>query len=174
MPLGLPFSECRHCPREPDLYDPVPGSDGCSRARYPAFEDQLQSAGPVVVKRSLGMRLKRLLSKPGTRTPRKPVERTLRVIHLINHCRFGHGNVHAAVDLACAQAASGDEVAVASGPGELKPLLGQTRVGYFALNQESRKPAAVLGMIRGLRKVMADFRPDIIHGRPVASRRSPA
>lgn len=105
----------------------------------------------------------------------------MRVIHLINHCRFGHGNVHAAIDLACAQAAGGDVVAVASGPGELQPLLDQERVAHFALDQESRKPAAVLRMIRGLRRIISEFRPDIIHAHMmtgavigwIATRRSP-
>jgi DNA-binding response OmpR family regulator len=42
----------------------------------------------------------------------------MRILHLANHCRFGNGNVHAAVDLACEQVLAGHEVMFASGGGE--------------------------------------------------------
>lgn len=87
----------------------------------------------------------------------------VRIIHLINHCRFGHGNVHAAVDLACAQVASGDAVALASGPGEFVPLLEREGVEHIFLDQQSRHPLAVLKMVFRLRRVIRRFRPDIVH-----------
>jgi glycosyltransferase involved in cell wall biosynthesis len=87
----------------------------------------------------------------------------VRIIHLANHCRFGHGNVHAAVDLACAQAAAGDTVVFASGPGEFSPLLVKHGVDSHLLDQESRKPWAVARMVWQLTKLIRDFRPDIVH-----------
>jgi glycosyltransferase involved in cell wall biosynthesis len=87
----------------------------------------------------------------------------MRVIHLINHCRFGHGNVHAAVDLACAQAAAGETAFIASGPGELTPLLAEQGVVHLPLDQESRRPIEVLRMVGRLRKLIRQHRPDVVH-----------
>lgn len=87
----------------------------------------------------------------------------MRVIHLINHCRFGHGNVHAAVDLACAQVAAGDTACVASGPGEFTPLLSEQGVEHVLLDQESRRPLAVLRMVIRLRALIRRLKPDIVH-----------
>jgi DNA-binding response OmpR family regulator len=47
----------------------------------------------------------------------------MRILHLANHCRFGNGNVHAAVDLACEQVLAGHEVMCASGRGEYRVLV---------------------------------------------------
>jgi glycosyltransferase involved in cell wall biosynthesis len=87
----------------------------------------------------------------------------LRVLHLINHCRFGHGNVHAAVDLACAQAEMGDNVAIACGPGEFAALLGQNGVEHVLLDQESRKPRQLISMTKALGRLIAQRRPDVVH-----------
>lgn len=49
----------------------------------------------------------------------------MRILHLSNHCIFGNGNVHAAVDLACEQAKQGHEVFFASSGGDFENLLEQ-------------------------------------------------
>jgi glycosyltransferase involved in cell wall biosynthesis len=87
----------------------------------------------------------------------------MRIIHLINHCRFGHGNVHAAVDLACAQSARGDEVWVASGDGELVPLLAKCGVRHILIDQEKRNIFSVFHMIRKLMRLTRDLKPQIFH-----------
>jgi DNA-binding response OmpR family regulator len=47
----------------------------------------------------------------------------MRILRLANHCRFGNGNVHASVDLACEQVLAGHEVMFASGRGEYRVLV---------------------------------------------------
>ena len=87
----------------------------------------------------------------------------MRVIHLMNHCRFGHGNVHAAVDLACAQAARGDDVCIASGPGEYEPLLRDHGVEHALVDQEHRTLRRVAVAAWRLHALVRRFRPDILH-----------
>jgi glycosyltransferase involved in cell wall biosynthesis len=87
----------------------------------------------------------------------------MRVIHLMNHCAFANGNVHAAVDLACAQAARGDVVCLASAGGEFEPLLAAHGVTHALLDQQSRNPAAVLRMVFQLDRLVRRFRPDVLH-----------
>lgn len=87
----------------------------------------------------------------------------MRILHLINHCRFGHGNVHAAIDLACAQVDRGDVPIIASGDGEYRPLLQERKVEHVILPQESRKPFDVLVMIARVYALARSARPDVIH-----------
>lgn len=87
----------------------------------------------------------------------------MRVVHLLNHCRFGHGNVHAAVDLACAQKDMGFEVCIASGDGELTPLLAQRGIRHQLLDQEDRRPRKLLGLLWRFNRLLRDFKPDILH-----------
>lgn len=87
----------------------------------------------------------------------------MRVIHLMNHCRFGHGNVHAAVDLACAQTARGDAVCIASGHGEFEPLLEANGIAFAPIDQEHRTPPALARAMWRLHRLVRRFRPDILH-----------
>ncbi len=87
----------------------------------------------------------------------------MRIIHLMNHCRFGHGNVHAAVDLACAQTARGDAVCIASGHGEFEPLLAAHDIAFAPIDQEHRTPARLARAMWQLNRLVRDFRPDILH-----------
>lgn len=57
----------------------------------------------------------------------------MRVLHLSNHCIFGNGNVHAAVDLACEQAKQGHEVFFASSGGDFEHLLEQNGVRHVKI-----------------------------------------
>lgn len=87
----------------------------------------------------------------------------MRIIHLVNHCTRGHGNVHAAVDLACQQAKNGDRVVYMSEGGNFEPLLAAAGVEHRSLKQNIRKPlpaaAAQVKLIREIRT----FRPDVVH-----------
>jgi glycosyltransferase involved in cell wall biosynthesis len=87
----------------------------------------------------------------------------MRVIHLMNHCRFGHGNVHAAVDLACAQTARGDAVCIASGHGEFEPLLAAQGIAFAPIDQEHRTIPRLASAIWRLQRLVREFRPDILH-----------
>lgn len=87
----------------------------------------------------------------------------VRIVHLMNHCRFGHGNVHAAVDLACAQAARGDEPWIASGHGEFEPLLAANGVAFVPIDQEHRTPAKLATALWRLDRLIRRVRPDIVH-----------
>lgn len=75
----------------------------------------------------------------------KPIsKRPISVLHLINHCRLGHGNVHAAVDLACVQVSNGDRVFYAGEGGEFLELLTREGVTFVPLIQRSRNPFVIL------------------------------
>ncbi len=87
----------------------------------------------------------------------------MRVIHLMNHCRFGHGNVHAAVDLACAQSARGDAVCMASGHGDYEPLLKAHDIAFVPVDQEHRSPLHLAAAMARLHRLVRRFRPDVIH-----------
>jgi glycosyltransferase involved in cell wall biosynthesis len=60
----------------------------------------------------------------------------MRIVHLLNHTMRMNGHVHAAVDLACAQAKLGHAVAVASGGGDFDALLGTNGVRCFVVSHE--------------------------------------
>ncbi|ADU13849.1 glycosyltransferase family 4 protein [Asticcacaulis excentricus] len=57
----------------------------------------------------------------------------MRILHLSNHCIFGNGNVHAAVDLACEQAKQGHEVFFASSGGDFEDLLEENGVRHVKI-----------------------------------------
>lgn len=73
----------------------------------------------------------------------------MRILHLSNHCIFGNGNVHAAVDLACEQAKQGHAVFFASSGGDFENLLEQNGVRHIKIVHPNRNapwialPAAV-------------------------------
>lgn len=87
----------------------------------------------------------------------------MRVLHILNHIQeIGNGIVNVAVDLACLQAKSGCEVAVASAGGEYEELLGRYGVRHFPLNQ-ARKPINLLQAAWRYRAIAREFQPDIVH-----------
>lgn len=57
----------------------------------------------------------------------------MRILHLSNHCIFGNGNVHAAVDLACEQAKQGHHVFFASSGGDFENLLERNGVHHVKI-----------------------------------------
>ncbi|WP_062223039.1 glycosyltransferase family 4 protein [Aureimonas sp. D3] len=87
----------------------------------------------------------------------------MRVLHLANHCRMGHGNVHLAVDLACVQAEKGDTVFYGSEGGELEPTLAASGVTHVTVVQRTRRPQQLLGSVAQLRRLIRRERIDIVH-----------
>jgi glycosyltransferase involved in cell wall biosynthesis len=87
----------------------------------------------------------------------------MRVLHLSNHCIFGNGNVHAAVDLACAQSAAGHKVFYGSEGGDFVSLLAANRVEHLSLPQNHKKPLRVLASLVRLIGLIKREKIDIIH-----------
>lgn len=87
----------------------------------------------------------------------------LKILHILNHVkRVGNGIANVAVDLACLQARSGHQVAVASAGGDYELLLASYGVKHFELNQ-ARKPIQLLKAIGNYRHIIQTFQPDIVH-----------
>jgi glycosyltransferase involved in cell wall biosynthesis len=87
----------------------------------------------------------------------------MNILHLVNHCRHGHGNVHLAVDLACAQAERGDSVIYAGEGGELQPLLLAEGVEHFDLKQRSRRPFEMAASLVRLVRLIRNRQVDVVH-----------
>ena len=87
----------------------------------------------------------------------------MRIFHLVNHCRFGNGNVHAAVDLACAQAAAGHKPVLLSEGGDFVELLERHGVTHILLPQNHRNLPALVGSVNALTSHIKALRPDILH-----------
>ena len=92
----------------------------------------------------------------------------LRILHVLNHTHRHNGHVHAAVDLACAQAALGHEVAVCSAGGSFDALLAAHGVETIVLEQERRPVVALkaLGVLAGL---VRRRRFDVVHAHMMTS-----
>ncbi|MTJ09682.1 glycosyltransferase family 4 protein [Anabaena sp. UHCC 0204] len=87
----------------------------------------------------------------------------MRIIHILNHIQeIGNGIVNVAVDLACLQAKSGDDVAVISAGGEYEKLLHQFGVKHYAIDQ-SRQPIKMMKAAIAYREIVREFQPDIVH-----------
>lgn len=87
----------------------------------------------------------------------------MRILHITNHVqKIGNGIVNVAVDLACLQANSGFDIAVASAGGEYEELLADYGVKHFHLNQ-SRTPLNLIKAAWHYRRIIKEFQPDIVH-----------
>lgn len=87
----------------------------------------------------------------------------MRILHITNHVqKIGNGIVNVAVDLACLQAKSGLDIAVASAGGEYEKLLADHGVEHFHLNQ-CRKPLNLIKAAWHYRQIIKEFQPDIVH-----------
>lgn len=87
----------------------------------------------------------------------------MKILHILNHIKeVGNGIVNVAVDLACVQARSEHQVAIAAGGGSYQTLLKQYGVEYFDLNQ-SRNLGNLLPTILNYRQIIAEFQPSIVH-----------
>ena len=87
----------------------------------------------------------------------------MRIIHILNHVQeIGNGIVNVAVDLACLQSQSGDDVAVISAGGGYEKLLNQFGVKHYEVNQD-RQPINMIKAAIAYRKIVQEFQPDIVH-----------
>ncbi len=87
----------------------------------------------------------------------------MRILHILNHIQeIGNGIVNVAVDLACLQAKTGQEVGVVSAGGEYEALLTRYGVRHFQLDQ-ARKPINFIKASRRYRAIVQEFQPDIVH-----------
>jgi glycosyltransferase involved in cell wall biosynthesis len=88
----------------------------------------------------------------------------MKILQLTNHCRrSGNGIVNVAVDLACAQAADGHQVAFASAGGDYASLLASRGIRHFEVDQRSRAPQKLAIAAFRLYRVLREFRPDVVH-----------
>ncbi len=87
----------------------------------------------------------------------------MRILHILNDIRgLGNGIINASIDLACLQAKSGHEVAIASAGGEYEAILIQYGVKHFHLHQ-SRRPLNLIHAARGYYRIIQSFQPEIVH-----------
>jgi len=92
----------------------------------------------------------------------------MRILHVANHTRRQNGNVHAAVDLACAQAALGHEVTMCSSGGDFDELLRVNQVRVKALPELDRSADAIKAAAR-LRRLVSEKAVDIVHAHMMRS-----
>lgn len=92
----------------------------------------------------------------------------MRVMQLLNHTNRLNGHVHAAVDLACAQAKLGHSVAVASGGGDFDALLAANKVEAMVVSHE-RRPATLVRGLGVLYRLVRDWRADVVHAHMMTS-----
>lgn len=92
----------------------------------------------------------------------------MRVLHLLNHTHRLNGHVHAAVDLACAQAKLGHSVAVASGGGNFDTLLAANDVETMVVGHQ-RRPATLVNALRVLYRIVLYWRADVVHAHMMTS-----
>jgi glycosyltransferase involved in cell wall biosynthesis len=93
---------------------------------------------------------------------------TVRVLHVLNHTARLNGHVHAAVDLACAQARLGHEVAVCSGGGDFDSLLATNHVEHFVIDQR-RKPSTAAKASLSIGLLLRRWRCDVAHAHMMTS-----
>jgi glycosyltransferase involved in cell wall biosynthesis len=92
----------------------------------------------------------------------------MHILHLLNHTRRLNGHVHAAIDLACAQADLGHRVAMASGDGDFDGFLAANKVERMWLSHE-RRPATLLKSLNALGRLIRNWRPDVVHAHMMTS-----
>lgn len=87
----------------------------------------------------------------------------MKIVHLANHAQnVGNGIVNMMVDLACMQARAGHEVTVATSGGGFEPLFARYGVRHVQLRQ-SKTPWRVPAMLAGMRRLVAQTQPDVVH-----------
>ena len=92
---------------------------------------------------------------------------SLRILHIVHDLRnVGNGIVHVAIDLAYYQRRAGHVVAIASGSGEFVELLERNDIEWFYLPQH-RRPLNLALLVYRYERVLARFRPDIVHAHVV-------
>ncbi|WP_337270782.1 glycosyltransferase family 4 protein [Oryzifoliimicrobium ureilyticus] len=92
----------------------------------------------------------------------------MRILHVLNHTQRLNGHVHAAVDLACAQAAQGHEVFVASGGGDFDGLLHEKGIKTFTVDH-NRKVLNLLKAEVRLLQALRKSRAEVVHAHMMTS-----
>jgi glycosyltransferase involved in cell wall biosynthesis len=90
----------------------------------------------------------------------------MRILHILNHTQRLSGNVHAAIDLACAQVRLGHDVSVCYKDGDFDSLLDREGVGRIILNQDR----SILNIVKATFvawKLVSRF--DIVHAHMMTS-----
>lgn len=86
----------------------------------------------------------------------------MRILHVSDHTLHSNGMVHAAVDLACAQAALGHDVIVCSSGGSFDKLLCDNGVRLAVIRTPTGISSRFLQMYDVL-KVVRSYKPDVVH-----------
>lgn len=92
----------------------------------------------------------------------------MKIVHLLKHAQRGNGNVHMAVDLACAQADAGHDVWFASARGSYDELLRQHGVTVSSLPEPTGAKGAARNGIALLSLARA-VKPDVLHAHMMSS-----
>ncbi len=87
----------------------------------------------------------------------------MRVVHVVKHCKHGHGNAHVAIDLACVQSAEGYKVVYASEGGDYEGLLIDSGVTLSNIPQNQRSMLGMASAVAKLVGICKRFRPDLLH-----------
>lgn len=92
----------------------------------------------------------------------------MRILHILNHTNRLNGHVHAAVDLACAQAKLGHDVCVASSGGNFDALLHRNKVETVIIDHE-RTARRLLTSVARLKRHVGAWKADIVHAHMMTS-----
>lgn len=87
-----------------------------------------------------------------------------RIVHIVNRLGDrGDGISNVCVDLACQQAIDGNQVAIATTVGGFTELVQEFGVQVIEIDFSLRSLGGIARAIRGLRRVLRDFTPEIVH-----------
>lgn len=87
----------------------------------------------------------------------------MRILHIVNNLtNRGNGIINVTIDLASEQKKNGHEVAIVAGGGEFIELIQNLGIQYYFLKQ-SRKARNLGRAVLGMRRIIREFKPDIIH-----------
>ncbi len=92
----------------------------------------------------------------------------MRILHILNHSKKLSGNVHAAVDLACAQSALGHKVYLCSGGGDFDSVLKSCAVEVIVLSQD-RSFKSILNAVVTLRNLCLSQKIEVVHAHMMTS-----
>ncbi|OWW00105.1 glycosyltransferase [Rhizobium sp. R72] len=92
----------------------------------------------------------------------------MRILHILNHTQRQNGHVHAAVDLACAQAALGHAVCIANGGGDFDTLLHSKAVSTVRVDHRRSVPSLAKAIF-SLHGHVREFRPEVVHAHMMTS-----
>lgn len=91
----------------------------------------------------------------------------MRILHVLNHSGRLNGHVHAAVDLACAQAAAGHDVGVCSAEGDFDDLL--RKDGVTVYRADLVRSAGMILTPFAMARILLRSRAEIVHAHMVTS-----